>query len=116
MVSKTQFRKVGDEIPDDIRDREVRSDPTLSEVEQELRVVGAKDQSSLTVSTEIPTIIRWLQSIEEATFEEVRVDQQGTLVGCNARVPKGIVKLQGTARKSNNHGQMVTYGSLRGDD
>lgn len=102
-----------DDIPEDVRDRAVSRDDALGSMEKELRMTCPNDTDYCHVGTEIPTIIKWLQSIEESTFEWVRVDEDGSIIGCYARVPKGVVKLQGSARKSNRHNQMVSYGPYR---
>lgn len=104
----------GDAVPDNVRSLPVTSDSEISTEEKEVRIVGANDLEECTVSTEIPTIIKWLQSIEESSFDWVRLNEEGEIIGCNATVPKGVIKLQGTARKSNQHSSMVSYGPLRG--
>jgi len=100
---------------DTIRSMDVASDPELGTEEKELRVTGGKDEDRLTISTEIPTIIKWLQSIEPVEYQSART-HNGYLVAVTATVPKGIVKLQATPRKSDTHSQMVSYGDCRGDD
>jgi len=102
----------GDAIPDDLREREVRSDPSLGTEEKELRMVAPNDVDYCRVGTEIPTFIKWLQSIPTSTFESVRIDEHGAIVACRATIPKGVLKLQATARKSDQHSQMVSYGDL----
>jgi len=96
-----------------IRSMDVASDHELGTEEKELRVTGGKDEDRLTISTEIPTIIKWLQSIEPVEWESTRTHNE-YLVAVTATIPKGIVKLQATARKSNTHSQMVSYGDCRG--
>lgn len=98
------------DVPEDVRERDVTSDEALSTEEKEVRIVGSKPDDSVVCSTEIPTLIKWLQSIEESDFEWVRTNGEGAIVAAQATVPKGIVKLQGRARQSNTHSQMVTYG------
>lgn len=96
-----------------IRESEVTSDSSLETEEKEIRMVSANDEDRMMISTEIPTFIKWLQSIEPVEFERVRTNDSGEIVAATATVPKGIVKLQATARKSNQHSQMVSYGDLR---
>jgi len=96
-----------------IRSMDVASDPDLGTEEKEMRIVGGKDQDRLTISTEIPTIIKWLQSVEPVEWVSTRTIED-SLVAVTATVPKGIVKLQATPRKSNTHSQMVSYGDCRG--
>jgi hypothetical protein len=106
----------GEDIPEDIRQRPTTSDPALNSAEKELRVTGHNDEEELSISTEIPTVIKWILSVSESEVDWVRVNGDGAVVACHATIPKGIVKLQGTARKSNTHSQMVTYGDEWGDD
>lgn len=101
------------DAPENVRELPVASDPELSTEEKELRMVTANDQDRMVVSTEIPTFVKWLQSIRGSTFEWVRLDAEGSIVAAKATVPKGNVKLQATARKSNQHSQMVSYGEER---
>lgn len=58
-----------DDIPEDVRDRAVSRDDALGSMEKELRMTCPNDTDYCHVGTEIPTIIKWLQSIEESTFE-----------------------------------------------
>lgn len=104
-----------DDVPGGIRDWPVESEESLGTAEKEVRLHGANDEDTLTVSTEIPTVIKWIFSVEESEINRVRVNEDGAVVACHTEIPKGIVKLQGTARKSNTHSQMVSYGSQRGD-
>jgi hypothetical protein len=96
-----------------IRSMDVASDPELGTEEKELRMTACKDEDRLTISTEIPTIIKWLQSIEPVEWKSTRVIDDA-LVAVTATVPKGIVKLQATARWTNTHSGMVSYGDCRG--
>lgn len=98
--------------PERVREKAVSSDGSLTSSEKELRMVCPNDVDHCTVSTEIPTIMKWLQSIEEASYTRVRTDGDGKIVGLTADIPKGIVKLQSTARKSDQHSQMVSYGPV----
>jgi len=97
--------------PDDseVREMPVTSDSALSADEKEVRIVGINSESEMVCSTEVPTISKWLQSIEVSTVDWVRVED-GHIIGVKARIPKGIIKLQGSARKADTHSQMVTYG------
>lgn len=104
------------DIPEDIRSREVRTDPKLNAEEKEFRMVVNNTEDYCSVSTEIPTFIKWLQSIEDSSFEWVRVDSEGCVIGCSTQIPKGVVKLQATSRKFNYHSQMVSYGDQRDNE
>lgn len=106
----------GDDVPAEVREMPITEDSRLSSMEKEVRVVGPKDSEYLTVSTEVATIIKWLQSVSVSSFERVTVNDDGVIVGCKATVPKGILKFQGSARKSNTHSQMVSYGDAKGND
>lgn len=104
------------DVPENVRELSVASDPDLSPEEKEVRMVAASDRDVMTVCTEVPTIIKWLQSIQSSEFDWVSMDGDGRIIGAKAKVPKGVVKLQATARKSNQHSQMVAYGEARGGD
>jgi hypothetical protein len=104
-----------EEIPTDVRTRPTETDTQLAPEERETDIVFPKDNEHGTIFTEVPTIIRWMQSVEETSFELVRVNDSGAIVAATAQIPKGIIKLQGKARKSNQHSQMVTYGPLQND-
>ena len=99
------------------RQMEVSSDSKLSKKEKEVRIVGANDQDELRISTEIPTIIKWVQSVEASSLEWARVGEESDgseyICAVTAKIPKGIMKLQATPRKSNQHSQIVSYGQLR---
>lgn len=111
-MSKTQILE-GENIPQDVRNRPVESDPELSTTEKEIRLVGSNRDDWVRVSTEIPTFIKWLQSISESDFEWIRVDGSGSILAATAKVPKGNIKLQGSSRKSQQNVQMVAYGEER---
>jgi hypothetical protein len=102
--------------PDTVRDLPVTSDSQLLPEEKELRIVGPNDLDNLHIATEIPPHIRWVLSVEESDLNWIRVNEDGAIIAISARVPKGIVKLQGSARKSDHHSAMVTYGDARGSD
>lgn len=95
-----------------VRDSDVTSDPMLGADEKELRMVCPNGTDHCIVSTEIPTFIKWLQSIPASEFTDVK-REDGEIVQATAKVPKGNIKLQATARKSDTHSQMVSYGNLR---
>ena len=54
------------------------------------------------------------RSVEESTVESARRNNEGEIVGVTGKIPKGIIKLQASARKSNYDSQMVSYGPLKG--
>jgi hypothetical protein len=107
---------VGKDVPENVRELPVTSDNSLASMEKEVRVVCPKDVQECTISTEIPTFIKWIQSISESTIERVRCTDEGEVVSCKATIPKGVLKFQKSGRKSNQHNQMVTYGSERGEN
>lgn len=96
--------------PEDWREREAVSDSGLSIQEKELRMVFPKDQDVGIIGTEIVTIIKWIQSIEEVEVEWVRVNEEGEIIGINARIPKGMLTLKSSSKSSNTHSRMVNYG------
>lgn len=105
----------GDAIPEDVRELATETDTKLSADERETAMTFPKKDDTGAVFSEVPTIIRWTQSIEEASFQWIRVNDSGAIVAATAQIPKGIIKLQGNARKSDTHSQMVTYGPLHDD-
>lgn len=105
----------GDAIPEDVRQRSTETDTKLSADERETTMTFPKKDDTGVVFSEVPTIIRWMQSIEEASFQWIRVNDSGAIVAATAHIPKGIIKLQGKARKSDTHSQMVSYGPLHND-
>ena len=97
---------------EELLDRTIEVDPQLSAAERETSLTFPKDRDEGLFHSEVPTTIKWVLSIEESTITDTRfVD--GSIVAVTATVPKGVVKLQATARKSNTHSQMVSYGPLR---
>lgn len=100
--------------PENVRNLPVTSDESLSTEEKEVRMVASNDDEEFVIGTEIPTVMKWLQSVPHSTFEWVRLNGEGSMIGCKAKIPKGGLKLQQSARKSNTHSQMVSYGNLRG--
>lgn len=90
----------------------IGSDPELSSMEKETNVTFSNDTDYGRIHSEVPTTVKWILSIEESEVEDYRT-VDGEIVAVTATIPKGIVKFQGTARKSNTHSQMVSYGPLR---
>lgn len=121
------------EVPDDWRDRDVKEDSGLSSEEKETSIVFTKDGDRCRIHTDIATIIKWVQSVEDSDVERVRLaadgrkdsenpaslsenpsdSAEGAVIGVTATIPKAILKLQGHTRKSNAHSQIVSYGDLR---
>lgn len=99
-----------EEPPEDWRDRESTSDEGLLAQERELRMVTPWDKDYFHISTEIPTFIKWIQSVEEADPEWVRTNSEGQIIAVAATIPRGLVKLQSSSRKSNTPSQVVSYG------
>ena len=102
-----------EEPPTDWRDRGVTADNDLAAMEKETSITIPNDLDVAHIHSDIPTHIKWVQSIEEASDVQVRLADSGEIIGVIANIPKGIIKLQGNSRKSNAHSQMVTYGPLR---
>lgn len=99
--------------PEDVRGREVRADPKLQPEEKELRIICPNDMEECLVATEIPTTIKWVLSVEEATVEGVRLGSEGAIMGIKAHIPRGYLMLKGSNRKSQRMSQMVSYGPTR---
>lgn len=114
-MTETQLL-IGDELPDDVRQREVVGDPNLSTREKELRMNSNRDEENVTLSSEIKVVVKWALSVPESNIRWVRVDSAGRIVAVKARVPRGYIHLKPKARKSNQLSQMVSYGNARGEN
>lgn len=98
--------------PEDWREREVTSDDELLSQEKELRIVCPNDVDYCHIATEIPTIMKWIQSIEESEVEWVRTNSDSEIIAIAGKMPKGMMTLKSQSKKSNTHGSIVTYGPL----
>lgn len=87
----------------------IGTDPELSAMEKETTITAPNDTDWARIHSEIPTIIKWVYSIGESEIENTR-RVEGQIVAVTAKIPKGVIKLQGKARKSDTHSQMVSYG------
>lgn len=92
---------------------EIVSDPNLTAMEKEISICFPNDLDMGTIYTEVPTIIKWILSIEESVIKDVKRTERGEICGIDAKIPKSIVKLQGKSRKSCSHSHMISYGPLR---
>jgi len=93
-------------------DNPIGSDDALEAMEKETTLTIPNDTDCARIHSEVPTIIKWIGSIDGSTIESTRV-VGGEIVAVTATIPKGILKFQATARKSNTHSQMVSYGALK---
>lgn len=89
---------------------EIVSDPNLKANEKETAMCFPNDLDEGTIYTEVPTVIKWVLSIEESVIRDVKRIESGGICGVDATIPKSIIKLQGSSRKSCSHSQMVSYG------
>ncbi|AFH22258.1 hypothetical protein OSG_eHP20_00115 [environmental Halophage eHP-20] len=94
---------------DNIREMPVGSDPQLSAMEKETTLTIPNDTDRARIHSEVPTVIKWVLSVSESEIEQYGT-HDGEIVAVTATIPKGILKLQASARKSNTHSQMVSYG------
>lgn len=106
----------GEEVPADVRDREVASDVDLSSAEKEFRLNGSREESHVTISSDVKTVTKWVLSIPESNIRWVRVDSEGRIVAVKAQIPRGYIHLKPKSRKSNQLSQMVSYGNARGEN
>jgi hypothetical protein len=104
---------MNEEIPDNWRDLEPRDDPDLMAIEKETSITCPNDKDTCTIYSDVSTVIKWIQSVEESKPLGVRLTDSGEILGVKARIPKGIIKLQGNSRKSSAHSQMVSYGDMK---
>jgi len=100
-------------MTENARQKEVTADDGLGAMEKETAITCPNDTDYCHISSEVPTIIKWILSVEESTIKETRENDEGAIVGVTAQIPKGIIKLQGNSRKSHAHSQMVSYGDKR---
>jgi len=101
------------DIPDDWRDRDVTADDDLGTMEKETSLTFPNDKDTGVLYSDVPTIIKWVQSVEESEPLGLHMGGSGEIMGVKARIPKSIVKLQGNSRKSDAHSDMVSYGPLK---
>lgn len=99
-------------MSNDIRQMDVGSDPELSAMEKETTLTIPNDTDWARIHSEVPTVIKWVLSVSESEIEQYGT-YDGEIVAVTAKIPKGILKLQGSSRKSDTHSQMVSYGNNR---
>lgn len=96
--------------PDDI---DVSEDPDLESHEKDLTLTTTKTEDGFTSHTDVATIARWF--IKHPAVEVYRWrERDGECVGCTARLPRGLVKLQAKPRQSDRFSGLVSSGELRG--
>ena len=104
---------INNAVEEKLRSMDVGSDPSLDPDEKETSLTFPNDTDHGTFYTEVPTMIKWVLSIEGSDIVDFReVDDVG-LVAIKATIPKGYFKFQKSARKSNTHSQMVSKGDQR---
>jgi len=104
---------INNAVEEKLRSMDVGSDPDLDPDEKETSLTFPNDTDHGTFYTEVPTMIKWVLSIEGSDIVDFReVDDVG-LVAIKATIPKGYFKFQKSARKSMSHSQMVSYGGER---
>lgn len=96
----------------EIREMPVREDSLLTPQEKETTLTLPTDLDEGTFSSEVGTTIKWFLSVKETEITDYRVED-GNIVYVRGKVPKSVIKLQSSARKSNNESQMVSYGDQR---
>jgi hypothetical protein len=98
-----------------LREIGVGTDPTLEAEEKETTLTLPNDTDNGRIFSENPTVMKWILSVEEAEITNYRLysdDGVERVVAIHATIPKGILKFQKSARKSDTHGDMVSYGPL----
>jgi len=89
------------------------TDPALGPSEKETTITAPNDADRCILFSEVPTIIKWVLSVEESKITDHRIYSDGdvqNVVAVKATIPKGIIKLQKQARKSDTHSDMVSRG------
>jgi hypothetical protein len=92
-----------------IEGKPVGTDPNLSKQEKETTLTVDNDRDTVRIHSDIPTHIKWILSIPDGSIVRFRLVND-TLVGIDADIPKGYVKLQSSNRQSQTNGSMVSYG------
>lgn len=98
-----------------LREIGVGTDPALEAEEKETTLTLPNDTDGGTIFSENPTVMKWILSVEESIITDYRLysdDDTKRVVAIHANIPKGILKFQKSARKSDTHGDMVSYGPL----
>jgi hypothetical protein len=99
--------------PENVKDYPVTSDTKLTKEEKETDICLPNDLERGTIFTEVPTVMKWIFSVNETEVSGVRMNDSNEIIAVEARIPKGIIKFQRNSRKSNSHSQMVSYGDLK---
>jgi hypothetical protein len=100
--TKTELREIG-----------VGTDPALDPEEKETTLTAPNDEDYCIFFSEVPTHMKWVLSVEESELLRHRIYSDDTVtkvVAIKAKIPKGIIKLQKSARKSDTNSDMVSYG------
>lgn len=93
----------------ELQDLDISEDTALDKHEKETSISIGKSDDTVRLHTDVSTMMKWILSIEESEILSHRT-KDGDLVGLKAEVPKGVLKFQSNARKSNATSQMVSYG------
>ena len=101
---------MGDYDKEKLLERGVASAKYLGTKEKETSITFSNDREMGSFYSEVSTTMKWFLSIEESVVDDVETDESGRVIRVRGKIPKGIVKLKGKARKSNNDSQMVSYG------
>lgn len=87
---------------------EVTTDSDLSPAEKETTITAPNDRDYFRIHSDIPVHIKWVLSL----YPNVQIrgfrTKNGSLVDIRANIPKGYLKLQGSNRKQQTNGAMVT--------
>lgn len=98
-----------DDIPD------VNEDPALSPEEKQVSLVTTKGEDYFRVHSEVTSVTRYLLKHPSAEIDSTR-EVDGSVVACTAKIPHGLVKLQGKPRKSDQFSQVVSQGKIQGKE
>lgn len=103
-----------EDLPDDFRQMEVKSNPDLGVEEQETSISFVKDTEDMHIYSDIPTFVKWVLSVDDADICWVHLDSDDDAIcGCKAKIPKGVMRLKQAPRQTNNHYSMAGYGNAR---
>ena len=94
---------------EELRALEIETDSDLGANEKETTLTFPNDKDAGIIHSDVATVIKWVLSVDESEIRDYRL-KDGAIVDVRATIPKGIIKLQGSARMSNAHSQMVSYG------
>lgn len=88
-------------------DKNVRDAPDLAPEEKEVTMTTTKGDDYVSIHSDVGTVSRWLLEHEHSTVTDTR-EVDGEIVGVQAKIPRGCLKLQANPRKSAQFSQVIS--------